>query len=211
VTKKTYLLTFPLLAALSMGCSTTNEAANTTGTQTPAQATASPAPDNSEITTSVDASGTRTDTRTFRNNPRISKVTVTTRNGARTVRATSPSGEERDVTTDDNVLEATGDKVADAAGFVADKTEDVAGEAKDKAQSAGEKVVDKSKDVGEKAVDTSKAVGDKAVDTGKTVGEKTVDGAKTVSEKSVEGAKKVGSKTVSGAKKAGSAVKKVIP
>jgi hypothetical protein len=216
VTKKIYLLTIPLLAALSVGCSTTNEAS--TANQTPAQATASPAPDNSEITTSVDASGTRTDTRTFRNNPRISKVVVTTRNGTRTVRATSPSGEEREVNTEDNVLEATGDKVADAAGFVADKTEDVAGEAKDKAQTVGEKskdvgekVVDKSKDIGEKAVDTSKDVGAKAADTGKNIGEKTVDGAKTVGEKSVEGAKKVGSKTVEGAKKAGSAVKKVIP
>jgi hypothetical protein len=192
VTKKTCLLTIPLLAALGAGCSTTYETANqnananAVASQSP---TTAPAPDNSEVTTAVDAQGTRTETRTFRNNPRISKVVVTTRNGKRTVRATSPRGEEREVTTDENVLEATGDKVADAAGFVADKTEDVASEAKDKAQDVGEK----------------------AVDTGKAVGEKTADGAKTVGEKTVDGAKKVGSKTVSGAKKAGSAVKKVIP
>jgi hypothetical protein len=188
VTKKICLLTIPLLAALGAGCSTTNETANqnananAVASQSP---TTAPAPDNSEVTTAVDAQGTRTETRTFRNNPRISKVVVTTRNGRRTVRATSARGEEREVTTDENVLEATGDKVADAAGFVADKAEDVAGEAKD----VGEKAVDKTKDVGEK----------------------TADGAKTVGEKTVEGAKKVGSKTVSGAKKAGSAVKKVIP
>jgi hypothetical protein len=208
VRKKICLLTIPLLAVLGAGCSTTNEAANQDANAVASQSpTTAPAPDNSEITTAVDAQGTRTETRTFRNNPRISKVVVTTRNGTRTVRATSPRGEERDVTTDENVLEATGDRVADAAGFVADKTEDVAGEAK----GVGEKAVDTSKDVGEKVVDTSKDVGEKAVDTSKTVGEKTVDGAKTVGEKSVEGAKKVGSKTVSGAKKASSAVKKVIP
>jgi len=140
----------------------------------------------------VDAAGTRTETRTFRNNPHISKVVVTTRDGRRTVRAYSPSGEEREVATDDNVLEATGERVAAAAGFVADKAEDAAGEAKD----AGKEVADKAEDVGDKAKD---------------VGEKTVDVSKKVGEKTVEGAKKVGDKTVEGAKKAGSAVKKVIP
>ena len=46
--------------------------ANANAAQT-AQATTSPGPDNSEITTSVDASGTRTETRTFRDNPRVSE------------------------------------------------------------------------------------------------------------------------------------------
>jgi hypothetical protein len=193
VTKKVFLLTILLLAALAAGCSAHNETANTNPN---AATTTAPAPDNSEVTTATDASGTKTQTRVFRNNPRIARVVVTTRNGTRTVKAYSPSGEEREVKTDENVLEATGDTVAKAAGFVADKAEDVAGETKDAAKT----VADKAEDVSSKAVDTSK-----------NVGEKTVEGAKKVGEKTAEGAKTVGSKTVSGAKKVGSAVKKVIP
>ena len=186
--KNVCLMTILLLVALAAGCAN-NQATD----QTSATATQSPAttqgPDNSEITTSVDANGTKTETRTFRNNPHISRVVVTTRDGKRTVKVYSRSGEEKVVDTTENVLEATGDAIAKSAGFVADKAEDVGGE-----------VGDKSKDVGEKAVDT-----------GKKVGEKTVDASKKVGEKTVEGAKKVGDKTVEGAKKAGSAVKKVIP
>jgi len=194
VTKKICLFTIPLIAALGVGCQTTTsqEAANANTAANQAQ----PGPDNSEITTTVDANGTRTETRTFKNNPRVSKVVVTTHDGKKTVKVTSPSGEEKVVDTTEDVLHATGDKVADAAGFVADKSEDVAGETKDKTKD----VVDKSKDIGDKVVDKSKDVGGKAVDTSKTVGEK-----------GVEGAKKVGTETVKGAKKAGSAVKKVIP
>lgn len=189
MTKKVCLLTILLLVALAAGC-TRNQAVD----QNSAAASASPVqgPDNSEITTAVDASGTKTETRVFRNNPRISKVVVTTRDGRRTVRAYSPSGEEREVNTDENVLEVTGDAIAKSAGFVADKGEDVAGEAKD----VGKETADKAEDVGDKA---------------KKVGEKTVDVSKDVGEKTVQGAKKVGDKTVEGAKKAGSAVKKVIP
>ncbi|HEX5964893.1 MAG TPA: hypothetical protein VFY51_03145 [Pyrinomonadaceae bacterium] len=181
MTKNIFLMTILLLVALAAGC---NRAADQ-GTTATASPTTVEGPDNSEITTSVDASGTKTETRTFRNNPRISKVVVTTRDGRRTVRVTSRSGEEREVTTTENVLAATGDTVAQAANFVADKAEDVPGEAK----SAGKEVADKAEDVGGKAVDVSKKVGSKTV----------------------EGAKKVGDKTVEGAKKAGSAVKKVIP
>lgn len=200
MTKKICLLTILMLVALAAGCSR-NEAANSnTIALTP---TTAPGPDNSEITTAVDASGNKTETRVFRNNPRISRVVVTTRDGRRTVRAYSPSGEEREVQTDENVLEATGERVAASAGFVADKAEDAAGEAKD----IGAAAADKAEDVGDKA----KNVGEKAVDVSKKVGEKTVEGAKTVGDKTVEGAKKVGDKTVEGAKKAGKAVKKVIP
>ena len=193
MTKKFCLLTILLLAAFGIGCT----AADSTATQNPAQATTSPGPDNSEISTTVDSEGTRTETRTFRNNPRVSKVVVTTRkDGTRTVKVTSRSGEEKVVDTTEDVLKATGDKVADGAGFVADKAED----AKDTTVSATKEVGDKAEDVKDKAVSTSK-----------TVGEKTVEGAKTVGEKTAEGAKKVGDKTVDGAKKAGSAVQKVIP
>ena len=190
MTKKICLLTLLLLVALAAGC------AHNRAERDPATATASPttvqAPDDSEIATATDASGTKTETRTFRNNPRISKVVVTTRDGVRTVKATSRSGEERVVNTTENVLEVSGDAIAKSAGFVADKGEDVAGEAKD----AGKEVADKAEDVGDKAAD---------------VGKKTVDVSKKAGDKTVEGAKKVGDKTVEGAKKVGSAVKKAIP
>jgi hypothetical protein len=133
----------------------------------------------------------KTETRVFKSNQRISKVVVTTDNGNRTVKAYSPSGEEREIDKNEpeDVLEATGSAIADAAGFVADKSKDVAGAAK------------KSGEV----------VGEKTVDTAKKVGEKTAEGAKTVGEKTVEGTEKVADKTATGAKKVGNAVKKVIP
>jgi hypothetical protein len=194
VNNRVLVLMVVMLVGLAAGC-TKNEATNANAT-----ATTTTAPDNSEITTSVDANGVRTETRTFKNNPRISRVVVTTRDGRRTVKAYSPSGEEREVTTDENVLEATGDKVASAAGFVADKTEDAVGEAADKAEDVGDKTVSGAKKVGTEA----KKVGDEAADKAEDVGDKTVSGAKKVGDKTVEGAKKVGSET----KKA---VKKVIP
>jgi hypothetical protein len=200
------LLTILTLAALAAGCAHNQAADQNAATATQSPVT-TPAPDNSEITTTVDASGTKTETRTFRNNPHISKVVVTTRDGKRTVRAYSPSGEEREVTTDENVLEATGEVIAKSAGFAADKAEDAGGEVGDKA----EDVKDKAESIGEKTVDKSKEIGEKTVEKSKDVGEKTVDVSKKAGEKTVEGAKKVGEKTVEGAKKAGSAVKKVIP
>jgi hypothetical protein len=205
-----------MLAAFTGAC-TRNEAANANdnANATAQNATAAnetrPAPDNSEVTTSVDANGTRTETRTFKNNPRISKVVVTTRNGQRTVRAYSPSGEEREVKTDENVLEAAGDKVASAAGFVADKAEDVPGETKTAAKEVG----DKAEDVKDKTVSTTKKAGEKTVEGAKTVGNEVGDKAEDAKDKTVSTTKKVGEKTVEGAKKVGSetkkAVKKVIP
>jgi hypothetical protein len=185
------------LTIFAVGCSQTETATSPNANSAVANTT-KPGPDNSEITTRVDASGVKTEERVFRNNPRVSKVVVTTKDGTRTVKAYSPSGEEREVKGNEaeDVLEATGDKVASGAGFVADKSEDVAGEAKD---------------VGAKAVDKTAEVGSKTADAAKTVGEKSVEGAKKVGDKTVEGAKKVGDKTVEGAKKAGSAVKKVVP
>ncbi|HKS10111.1 MAG TPA: hypothetical protein VJS13_11225 [Pyrinomonadaceae bacterium] len=203
--KRVLVLMLTMLVALAAGC-TRNEAANApdqanaNANTTAANGTTTTGPDNSEITTSVDANGVRTETRTFRNNPRISRVVVTTRDGRRTVRATSPSGEEREVTTDENVLEATGDKVASAAGFVADKSKDAVGEAADKTEDVGDKTVSGAKKVGSE----TKKVGAEAADKAEDVGDKTVSGAKKVGDKTVEGAKKVGSET----KKA---VKKVIP
>jgi hypothetical protein len=200
VTRKLCLLMLVLSTALAVGCSGTSGSANNPSANANATAenATKPGPDNSEITTKVDANGVKTEERVFHNNPRISRVVVTTQNGKRTVKAYSPKGEEREVNQNEseNVLDATGDKVADAAHFVADKGEDVAGKAKD----VGSTAKDKTEAAGEKTVDTAKKVGEKSAEVGKTVGEKSAEGAKTVKDK-----------TVSGAKKAAGAVKKIVP
>jgi hypothetical protein len=188
MTKRLSILILSLAVVFAVGCSKT---------QATAQDTTQPGPDNSEITTKVDDNGVKTEERVFRGNPKIARVVVTTRSGNRTVKAYSPRGEEREIkSNDEDVLHATGDKVAAAAGFVADKGEDVAGEVKD----AGSAVKEKAEPIVEKTGDTAK-----------NVGEKTAEGAKTVGEKTVDGAKTVGNKTVSGTKKVGKAVKKIIP
>ena len=164
------ILTVALLAAAGAGCSATDGANAKTNT-TVASTTTRPGPDGSEITTSVDANGVRTETRVFHNNPRVAKVVVTTRDGKRTTTVYAPSGESKDLKDDvGDALAATGNALADAAGWVGDKTEDALGEAKEGA----------------------KTVGEKTGDAAKTVGEKTKSGAKTVAEKTEEGAKKTG-------------------
>lgn len=134
--------------------------------------TTRPGPDNSTITTTTDANGVVTETRVFNGNPRVSRIVVTTRNGQKTARVYSATGEETDLKTDvANALDATGNAIADAAGWTKDKT------------------VEGAKTVGEAA----KTVGEKTAEGAKTVGSKTAAGAKTVGEKTVEGTKKVGS------------------
>jgi len=204
VTKSFCTATIFFLVAFAAGCSKTDEAANANAANansTMETASTKAGPDNSEITTNVDANGVKTETRVFRDNPRVSKVVVTTRNGTRTVKVYSPSGEERELNQNDSkdVLETTGTKIADAAGFVGDKSKDVAGTVKDKTVAAGEKTVDVSKKVGEETAEGAKKVGTK-----------TAEGAKTVGQITVEGAKKVGEKTAEGAKKTGEAIKKAI-
>jgi hypothetical protein len=168
------------LTSFVVGCSSTDQA-NTNADET----ITTTGPDNSEIVTTTDSTGTRTETRTFRDNPRVSRVVVTTRDGRRTVRVYSKAGEEKELTEEvGDALALTGDKIADAAGWVADKT------------TAGvNEVGDKLEDVGDKAKSVGREVGDKAED----VGDKTASTAKTV-----------GKKTVSGAKKTGKAIKKVV-
>jgi hypothetical protein len=159
------------LAAFAVGvsgCSSTNnDNANTNVNATEAVATNNTriGPDKSEITTSVDTNGVRTETRVFHDNPRVSKVVVTTRDGKRTITVYAPSGEARELNKNEpeDVLEATGTAIADAVGFVADKT-----------------------------VEGAKTVGEKTVEGAKTVGDKTAEGTKTVIEKTGEGAKKTG-------------------
>ncbi|MEP6741053.1 MAG: hypothetical protein ABJB61_01035 [bacterium] len=163
------------LAAGAAGCTSTNNDnanANANTTEVVATNNTRPGPDNSEITTSVDANGARTETRVFHGNPRVSKVVVTTRDGKRTVTVYAPSGEARELNKNEpeDWMEAAGNKIADAAGFVANKTGDV---------------VDATKE-------GAKTVGDKTADAARTVGHKTAEGTKTVVEKTGEGAKKTG-------------------
>ena len=113
-------MAFGVLAMFMAGCSTTDQTANANANAA-ATTTTRTAADGSEITTTTDASGVKTETRVFRNNPRVSRVVVTTRDGRRTVRAYSPSGEEKEVNDVGDALEVTGDKIADAAGWTADK------------------------------------------------------------------------------------------
>jgi hypothetical protein len=172
------------LTSFMVGCSSADQA-NTNANQ-PITTTG---PDNSEIVTTTDSTGTKTETRTFRNNPRVARVVVTTRDGRRTVKVYSKTGEERDVPEAvGDALTVTGDKIADAAGWVADKTTTGVNE------------------VGDKLED----VGDKAKSVGKTVGREVGDKAEDVGDKTASTAKTVGKKTVSGAKKTGSTIKKIV-
>ncbi len=181
------------LALMTSSCAsdnTSNANANSNVAPTTTSSTAPTAgPDNSEITT-TNENGVRTETRTFRDNPRVSKVVVTTRDGNRTVKVYSRSGEEREMKSGpEKALDATGDAIADSVGFVKDKSIDVA---------------DKTKD-------TTKTVVDKTKEGAETVKDKTTDAAKTVGEKTKSGANTVIDKTKEGAKKTGKAIKKVIP
>jgi hypothetical protein len=168
VTKRLFLVfAVALLVASVSGCSATD---NANANANAAVATRL-APDGSEITTSVDAYGVKTETRVFRNNPRVSKVVVTTSaDGRRTVRVYSPKGEEKVVDNIGDALSETGDAIASAAGWVGDKTVEGVNE-------AGDKLED---------------VGDQTAKGAKKVGKATVEGAKTVGEKTAEGAKKTG-------------------
>jgi hypothetical protein len=159
------------LAVVGAGCSNADSANANANANVVASDTTRPGPDGSEITTSVDANGVRTETRVFHNNPRVSKVVVTTRDGRRTTTVYATSGDSKDLKDDvGDALAATGNALADAAGWTADKAEDVAGETKDAA----------------------KTIGEKTAEGAKTVGEKTSEGAKTVGEKTAAGAKKTG-------------------
>src|SRR5688572_5435768 len=144
------------LTSFFVGCSASDQAnANQTITTT--------GPDNSEIVTTTDSTGTRTETRTFRDNARVSRVVVTTRDGRRTVKVYSKTGEERELAQEvGDALALTGDKLADAAGWVAAGAETVADKTKEGVTEAGNKL----EDVGDKAKSVGREVGDKAEDVG---------------------------------------------
>lgn len=159
-----FLIAFAIgaLATASAGCSTTDNAnananANVGGTM--ATNTSRPGADNSEITTSTDASGVKTETRVFRNNPRVSKVVVTTTpDGRRTVRVYSKSGEEKVVDNVGDALEATGDAIATAAGWVTEKTKEALNETGDKLEDVGDQTKKGAKTVGRKTVEGAKKI-----------------------------------------------------
>jgi hypothetical protein len=149
------------LAAFAPACNTpetTNTNVNAS-LATPSTSTR-PGPDNSTITTTTDANGVMTETRTFNGNPRVSRVVVTTRNGQKTARVYSATGEATDLKSDvDHALDATGNAIADAAGWTKDKAVEGAKTVADAAKTAGEKTVAGAKTVGEKAVEGTKKVG----------------------------------------------------
>lgn len=198
------------LASLASSCSTDQTSTANTNANEASNTATTTAPDNSEITTRNE-NGVRTETRTFRSNPRVSKVVVTTRDGNRTVKVYSPSGEEREMKNGpERALDATGDAIADSVGFVKDKSTDVGEKTVDVSKDVVDKTKEGAKTVADKTVDTSKTVADKTVDASKTVANKTVDTSKTVAKKTKSGTKTVIDKTAEGAKKTGKAIKKVV-
>jgi hypothetical protein len=204
------LLTLALIAASiawAAGCSSSDNSNATAGANTNTNPEAAytapitaPGPDNSQITT-TNENGVKTETRTFSNNPRVSKVVVTTRDGNRTVKVYSPSGEEREMKSGpEKALDATGEAIADSVGFVKDK----GGNVVDKTKDTGSTVVDKTKEGTRTGIDKTK-------EGAETVKDTTTNTAKKVGSKTKEGADTVVDKTKSGTKKAVNAVKKVIP
>ena len=197
------MIVIAAVAVVAASCQNSGDVTSNANSNANADNTASTTttgPDNSEITT-TNENGVRTETRTFRNNPRVSKVVVTTRDGNRTVKVYSPSGEEREMkSAPERALDATGDAIADSVGFVKDKSVDVADKTKEGA-----------KTVADKTVNTSKTVADKTVDTTKTVVDKTKEGTKAVADKTVDTSKTVAGKTKTAAKRTGRAIRKVVP
>jgi serine/threonine protein kinase len=81
------------------------------------------APDDSEIATTTDANGTKTETRTFKSHPRVAKLIITTGDGKQLARVYFRTGEERDLPVDkiQTALEASGDELALAVSPVEEK------------------------------------------------------------------------------------------
>ena len=150
------------MLAIGAGCNQTDNA-NTTAANANATApttTTRAGADNSEITTTTDANGVTTETRVFKNNPRVSKVIVTTdRSGRRTTRVVSPSGTEKVVENVGNALDETGDAIANAAGWTVDKTKEGATEVGDKLEDAKDQTAKGAKTVGKKTAEGAKKAG----------------------------------------------------
>jgi hypothetical protein len=154
------ILAVAILAVGAGGCNTADNANTIANANAGATATTTEGPDNSQITTTTDAAGVKTETRVFRNNPRVSRVVVTTTPaGQRTVRVYSTTGEEKIVDDLDDALDATGETIARAAGWTADKAEDAVDEVADKAEDVGDQTVKGAKTVGKKTTEGAKKAG----------------------------------------------------
>lgn len=159
------LLTVFAVAVLAVAGAACNTADNTNATAT-AESSSKLAPttragaDNSEITTTTDASGVRTETRVFKNNPRVSRVVVTTQpSGQRTVRVYSTTGEEKVVDNIEDALDTTGDALATAAGWTVNKTAEGVNEAGDKLEDVGDQATKGAKTAGKKTAEGAKKAG----------------------------------------------------
>jgi len=99
-------------------------------------------------------------------------VVTTNSSGKKTARVYSNSGESRELPENkvSEALTATGNALADAAGWVGDKSEDTFDATKKGTEKAVDKTVDVSKDVGEKTVNVSKKVGEKTAEGAKKTG-----------------------------------------
>ena len=87
-------------------------------------------------------------------------MVVTTRDGARTTTVYAPSGESKDLKDEvGDVLSATGNAIADGAGWTVDKTKDIAGKTKEGAKTVGQKTGEAAETVGEKTAAGAKKTG----------------------------------------------------
>lgn len=156
---------------------TTNTAAPATEPAPAAEApTEEAGPDDSRITTGVDATGQNVKERTWENGP-VEKVTVKTSDGTETARIHYRDGttvETQDKNTVAHAMEWTGSEVASAG------------------KKTGKVVVSGSETVADKTVDATKTAAEKTADASKTAARKTAAGAKTAAEKTTNGVKKVG-------------------
>jgi len=180
------LLSAVLLAAFMAGCSSesntnnmnanANRNANTTTTTTTNTTSSVTTPASSTSaeyeTTTTEENGSRVETRTYRNNERISKVVITTKGTQRTMKVyPAGGGEARDVKTNDvdRLVDASADHIADAVGFVKHKTTD-----------AAQATANKAQDVGHATAQGAQTVGQTTANVAQTVGHKTANGAKKV-------------------------------
>ena len=148
------------MLGVSAGCNQTDNATATNVNAAPTTTTVAGA-DNSEITTTVNPDGVKTETRVFKNNPRVSKVVVTTdRSGRRTTRVYSPTGTEKVVDNVGDALNETGDAIATAAGWTAEKTKEGVTEVGDKLEDVGDQTAKGAKKVGRGAKKAGKAIKD---------------------------------------------------
>jgi hypothetical protein len=205
------LLIIYSFALLVLAAFSTQARAHRIGTNANASITQDPS--DGEITTTVE-NGFTIQTRTFKDDKRISRVVVTTApDGTKTARVYNRRGAARDLSPSavDSALAMNADALADASGFanepkdVADVTKEAAKDVKQDTKKAADKTVEGAKTV---ADDTAK-VAEKTADTSKTAAEKTADTSKKVGEKTADTSKEVGKTTAKGASRIGRAFKKI--